>query len=46
VLCHGAKDKKSIDEAINHGFSNFTASSTYVFYGNLKGILINDPFFP
>jgi cyclase len=45
VLCHGAKDKFSILNANNNGFLNFTASSMYVFYGNLKGILINDPFF-
>jgi len=44
VLCHGAKDKNSVFEATKQGFLNFTASSIYVFYGNLKGILINDPF--
>jgi cyclase len=45
VLCHGARDKYSILNANENGFLNFTASSMYVFYGNLKGILINDPFF-
>jgi cyclase len=45
VLCHGAKNKYSISNASENGFLNFTASSMYVFYGNLKGILINDPFF-
>jgi|694.fasta_scaffold16388_9 cyclase len=45
VLCHGAKDKFSITNSSKYGFLNFTASSMYVFYGNLKGILINDPFF-
>ncbi len=45
VLCHGAKDKYSILNASENGFLNFTASSMYVYYGNLKGILINDPFF-
>lgn len=44
VLCHGAKDKNSIIESTKEGFFNFTASSIFVFYGNLKGILINDPF--
>jgi len=44
-LCHGAKDKYSILNASENGFLNFTASSMYVYYGNLKGILINDPFF-
>jgi len=45
VLCHGAKDKSSIIEANKEGFFNFTASSMFVYYGDLKGILINDPFF-
>ena len=45
VLSHGAKDKYSILNASENGFLNFTAGSMYVFYGNLKGILINDPFF-
>jgi cyclase len=45
VLCHGAKNKYSITNASDNGFINFTASSMYVFYGNLKAVLINDPFF-
>lgn len=45
VLCHGAKDKNSILDAYKKGFSNFTASSIYVYYGNLNAVLINDPFY-
>jgi cyclase len=45
VLSHGAKDKYSIQEASDKGFLNFTASSIYVYYGNLKAVLINDPFY-
>ena len=45
ILSHGAKDKNSIQDASNLGFLNFTASSIYVFYGNLNAVLINDPFY-
>jgi cyclase len=44
VLSNGAKDKYSINEPLKLGFNNFTASSCYVFVGNLNGILINNPF--
>jgi imidazole glycerol-phosphate synthase subunit HisF len=44
VLCHGAKDLDSFEKAQNLNLTNFTASSIFVFFGNLKGILINNPF--
>jgi cyclase len=44
VLSNGAKNKNSILEASKKGFKNFTAGSAYVFVGELKGILINNPF--
>jgi cyclase len=44
VLSNGAKDNNSILEASREGFKNFTSSSAFVFIGDLKGILINNPF--
>ncbi len=44
VLCHGAKDKFSFLEAEKKMFQNFTASSVFVFVGNLNAVLINNPF--
>ena len=44
VLSNGAKDKNSILEASIKGFLNFTSGSAYVFVGDLKGILVNNPF--
>jgi cyclase len=44
VLCHGAKDKLSFIEAEKKMFNNFTSSSIFVYFGNLKAVLINNPF--
>jgi cyclase len=44
VLCHGAKDKFSFIEAEKKMFHNFTSSSVFVYVGNLKAVLINNPF--
>ncbi len=44
VLCNGAKDINSIFDAEKYKFSNFAASSIFVFLGNLKAVLINNPF--
>jgi cyclase len=44
VLCHGAKDKLSFIEAEKKMFHNFTSSSIFVYFGNLKAVLINNPF--
>lgn len=43
VLSHGASNKQSIIEASEKGFLNFTASSMFVYTGNLKAVLINNP---
>jgi cyclase len=43
VLAHGANNKQSIEDASEIGFSNFTASSMFVFIGKLKAVLINNP---
>ena len=43
VLSHGARNKQSIEKALEKGFLNFTASSMFVFIGNLKAVLINNP---
>ncbi len=44
VLSNGAKDEFSIVEPYKLGFTNFTASSAYVYVGKIFGILINNPF--